>query len=139
MAKFVMPTVTFVEDYEPTTTLGRTAEDNPFNEVVAALISSWDDSIKRSKGAVKLVIPPEDTRTQVTHKFGRAANAAGFSPRFEDKANESFDIEGDKVSLGVVMAYLVPLITRTRKSKTLVITHVSDKVSLIKEGEAVAV
>ncbi len=37
MTKFVMPTVSFVEDYVPTTKLGRTAEDNPFNEVVAAL------------------------------------------------------------------------------------------------------
>lgn len=129
-----MPTVTFVEDYEPTTTLGRTAEDNPFNEVIAALILSWDDSIKRSKGAVKLVIPADDTRTQVTHKFGRAANAAGFSPRFEDKANESVNVEGKKVSLGVVMAYLVPLITRTRKSKTLVLTHVESPVSLVKES-----
>ncbi len=136
MSKFVMPTVTFVEDYEPTSKLGRVAEDNPFNEIVAALILSWDDSIKRTTGAAKLVIPPGMTRTQVTHKFGQSANPVGYSYRADDKANETINLGTDKkpemVSCGVVTVYLVPLITRTRKSRTITFSQVPYVVNLVK-------
>src|SRR6266576_3829970 len=124
---FVKPVVQFVEEYEPTTVLGRKAEANPFDDDVKALIAVWSDELKRSRGAVKLYITANETRTRVTQKFGKAANAAGYSARYDDKANESFEVaEGETVSLGVVMAYLIPQITRTHKSKTLVVTHVGD-------------
>lgn len=117
-----MPTVSFVDDYEPTTSLGRTAEPNPFDDTVKALALSFDKELKRSKGAVKLVIAPDQTRTSVTQKFGKAANSAGYSARYDDKANETMKIDGKSVSLGVIVAYLIPQIVRTRKSKTLVVT-----------------
>lgn len=141
--KFVTPPQQFVENYEPTTHLGRTAEPNEYTDSVNGLLLSWDAAAKRTKGAFKLFVHPDQTRGSVTSKWGRAANAAGYTPRFEDKANETHEVvindetgETAKISFGVVMTYLVPLITRPRKSKTITITHVGDndapKVSLVK-------
>ncbi len=129
MTKFVMPTVSFVEEYEPTSKLGRTAEDNPFNEIVAALSLSWDDSIKRSKGGAKAIITPDQTRTAVVAKFNRAANAAGYTARSDDKANETVNLgteeEPNMVSCGVVCFYLVKQIHRARKGfSPVVVSHV---------------
>jgi len=66
--EFVMPTVTFVEDYEPTTQLGRKAEDNPFNDVVTALAATYDKELNRSKGAANLWIAKGETRIRVAAK-----------------------------------------------------------------------
>lgn len=113
---FVMPVVELVEEYEPTTQLGRKPEDNPFNDAVKALAATFNKEIKRSKGAVKLVIPTGETRIRVTAKFAKAARNAGFTARFDDKATES--------GKAVIAAYLVPIINRTRKSKTVTVTAV---------------
>ena len=115
---FVMPVVELVEEYEPTTQLGRKPEDNPFNDTVTALVATFSEELKRSKGAVKLVIPKGETRIRVTAKFAKAARAQGYTARFDDKATES--------GKAVIAAYLVPIINRTRKSKTVTVTHVND-------------
>lgn len=116
--EFVMPTVTFVEDYEPTSQLGRKAEDNPFNDVVTALAATYDKELGRSKGAATLVITKGETRIRVAAKVQKAARAQGFTARIDDKATQN--------GLAVIAVYLVPIITRTRKSKTVTITNVND-------------
>jgi len=116
--EFVMPTVTFVEDYEPTTQLGRKAEDNPFNDVVTALAATYDKELNRSKGAANLVIAKGETRIRVAAKVQKAARAQGFTARIDDKATEK--------GLAVIAVYLVPIINRVRKSKTVTITNVAD-------------
>lgn len=116
IAEFVMPAVEIVEDYVPTpSTRGRKAEDNPFTDVVNALALSYDVELKRSKGAIRLVFPLAE-RTRVTAKFSRAAKAAKFSPRFDDKANEGGN--------AVIVAYLVKQIIH--KAKGLTVTNVAD-------------
>ena len=116
---FVMPAISFEEDYEPTSALGRQAEPNPFDDVVKALALTWNPETKRSARAANMVIPEGETRMRVTAKFGRAANAQGYTARFDDKASEN--------GLAVVAGYLVPQITRTRNgSETLTIRRVED-------------
>jgi len=118
--EFVMPTVTFVEDYEPTTQLGRKAEDNPFNDVVTALAATYDKELNRSKGAANLVIAKGETRIRVAAKVQKAARAQGFTARIDDKATEK--------GLAVIAVYLVPIINRSSKKhpKTVTITNVAD-------------
>jgi len=113
-----MPTVTFVEDYEPTSQLGRKAEDNPFNDVVTALAATYNKDLGRSKGAANLVIAKGETRIRVAAKVQKAARAQGFTARIDDKATEK--------GLAVIAVYLVPIINRVRKSKTVTITNVAD-------------
>lgn len=117
--EFVMPAVEFMEDYEPTPqTRGRKAEDNPFTATVEALAGTYNVETKRSKHGAKLVFPMLE-RTRVTAKFGRAAKAAGYSPRFDDKANEGPN--------AVIVAYLVEKIThKPRVAKGLTVTNVAD-------------
>lgn len=107
-APFVVPAISFLTDYEPVERKapGRTAEPNPFVETVAALVATWDDTIKRSRAGVALSFPKGD-RSRVTAKFSKAANEAGYSPSYDDKA----DSKGNSN----LVAYLVPKITRTRK------------------------
>ncbi len=119
MSKFPKAAVTLIEDYEPTGEFGRKAEPNEYTDDVTALVATWSGELKRSKGAVKLVVPTGSSRTYVMQKFSKAARAAGYTARFDDKANETID----DVSYGVMVAYLVPIINRTRKSKTLVVTQ----------------
>lgn len=114
-SEFVMPVVELLEDYEPTTALGRQAEDNPFTATVVALAATFDPESKRSKKGAKLVFPQLE-RGRVTAKFSRAAKAAGYSPRYDDKANEGGN--------AVIVAYLVKQIFRARKGVT--VTHVGD-------------
>ena len=45
---FVMPAISFEEDYEPTSALGRQAEPNPFDDVVKALAATYNPELKRS-------------------------------------------------------------------------------------------
>jgi hypothetical protein len=135
MSKFVMPDVSFVEDYEPTSQLGRKAEANPFDAVVAQLAETWSDEIKRSKRGVTLKFAitvdgdkvTESARTSTTQKFGAAANNAGYSARYDDKANETVkdDESGEELHLGVIVAYLIPRIIRARKG-TVAVSHVTD-------------
>jgi len=113
-----MPTVTFVEDYEPTSQLGRKAEDNPFNDVVTALAATYNKDLGRSKGAATLVIPTGETRIRVAAKVQKAARAQGFTARIDDKATQN--------GLAVIAVYLVTIINRVRKSKTVTITNVAD-------------
>lgn len=107
--EFVMPKAELMEDYEPTTQLGRKAEDNPFTATVAQLETTYSEELKRSKSGIRLAFPLLE-RTRVVAKFSRAAKAAGYSPRFDDKANEGGN--------AVIVAYLVQKITRTSKKTT---------------------
>src|SRR5882757_682744 len=125
--EFVMPTVTFVEDYEPTSQLGRKAEDNPFNDVVTALAATYNKDLGRSKGAATLVIPTGETRIRVAAKVQKAARAQGFTARIDDKATEK--------GLAVIAVYLVPIINRVRKSKTVTITNVNDNTETAETAE----
>lgn len=133
MTKFVMPTVSLEEDYEPTSNLGRPAEQNPFDDTITALKATWSDELKRSKSAATLrFLFVEGERTRVAQKFAKAARAQGYTARFDDKANETHSVEGDKgktvnVTFGVMAAYLVPIINRTRKNSKVTVSHVSDK------------
>jgi len=122
-----MPTVTFVEDYEPTTQLGRKAEDNPFNDVVTALAATYNKELGRSKGAANLVIAKDETRIRVAAKVQKAARAQGFTARIDDKATEK--------GLAVIAVYLVPIINRVRKSKTVTITNVNDNTETAETAE----
>ena len=117
IAEFVMPKVEYLEEYEPTSNhLGRKAEDNPFTDTVDALASTYNAELKRSKHGARLVFPMLE-RTRVVAKFGRAAKLAGYSPRYDDKANEGPN--------AVMVAYLVEKILRPRKPKGLTVTNVN--------------
>lgn len=60
-AAFVTPTLELVEDYEPETVsrpgsgAGRVREANPFDDVVTALLATWDAEAKRTKAAFKVL------------------------------------------------------------------------------------
>lgn len=131
MAKaFVMPGLTLVEDYKPTPlTRNRAREENPFNAMIDGLAETWDDELKRSKCGQRVGPFPPDERGRITNLISGAAKAAGFSPRFDDKANEN--------GFGVLVVYLIPKITRKRKN--LRVTTVSLEKSTTADTEADAV